>query len=348
MNVERTKHVVFYVLLGVATLLLLYILKPFFYPIFWAAVLAIVFQPLQRRLGQKITSPGLAAAATLAAIVLIIIVPAGLIGGLLLNESLHVYNSLNMESARIEMQIEDLVKRIAADPYLRYFHIDMSFVTENTATLVKKATGFIFTSLSNLTQNTIMFLLNFVIMLYTLFFFLRDGDRFVRMIVRLIPLGAEREGLLLERFTAMTMATLKVTLIIGGLKGLLGSIVFSLTGVHGALTWGVLMVFTSIIPAVGCAIVWGPVGVVMILMGQVWEGLIILVCGLTVISHVDTFLRPVLVGQAIRMHTLLIFLSTLGGLSLFGISGFVIGPVIVSLAQTLWEIHDELWHQNNL
>ena len=79
----------------------------------------------------------------------------------------------------------------------------------------------------------------------------------------------------------------------------------------------------------------------MIVLGYVWEGLIILVCGLTIISHVDTFLRPILLGHTIRMHPLMIFLSTLGGLSLFGISGFVIGPVIVSLAQTFWEMHDE-------
>ena len=347
MNIKKPRHIVFYILLGLATLLLLYLLKPFFYPIFWAAVIAIVFQPLQERLTGKIKSPGLAATATLTAILLVIILPAGIIGSILLSESINLYSSLSMNSVRIEAQINDLMKKIASDPYLRYFHIDMTFITENLTELAKNATSFIFDNLTNLTQNTILFLVKFVIMLYTLFFFLRDGERFVKMFMRLFRLGEEKEGLLLERFTAMTLATLKVTVIIGGLKGILGSIVFSLTGVHGALTWGVLMVFTSIIPAVGCAIVWGPVGIVMIILGYVGEGLIILACGLTIISHVDTFLRPILLGHTIRMHPLLIFLSTLGGLSLFGISGFVIGPVIVSLAQTLWEMHDELL-QNKL
>jgi len=342
MNMEKPRHIVFYVLLGLATLQLLYLLQPFFYPIFWAAVMTIVFKPLQRRLREKIPSPNLAATATLTAIIMIIILPALIIGSILLNESFNLYGYLNMDTFPIESRINDVTKKIASEPYLRYLHIDMTFVSENLTALAKKATSFIFNSLTNLTQNTIIFFVNFVIMLYTLFFFLRDGEWFVRMLMRLFPLGKEKEEKLLDRFAAMTMATLKVTVIIGGLKGILGSIVFSLTGVHGALTWGVLMVFTSIIPAVGCAIVWGPVGIVMIVLGYVWEGLIILACGLTIISHVDTFLRPLLLGQTIRMHPLLIFLSTLGGLSLFGISGFVIGPVIVSLAQTFWEMHDEL------
>lgn len=346
-NPGKTRHAIFYLLLGLATLLLLYLLKPFFYPLFWAAVIAIVFKPFHRRLGARIKSPSLTAVASLLLIMTVIILPAGMVGSLLLNESFHVYNSLSVDSARIESQINDMIARIAADPYLRYFHIDMTLIGKNVTALVEEATSFIFESLKNLTQNTIMFLVNFVIMLYTLFFFLRDGEKFVHMTMRAFPLGAAKEGLLLERFAAMTVATLKVTLIIGGLKGILGSVVFFLTGVHGAITWGVLMVLTSIIPAVGCAIVWGPVGVVMIILGHVWEGLIILLCGFTIISQVDTFLRPLLVGQAIRMHTLLIFLSTLGGLSLFGISGFVIGPVIVSLAQTLWEFHDELLKINN-
>lgn len=347
MSSEKYRHIAFYIILGLATLLLIYLLKPFFYPIFWAAVLAIIFKPLQQRLGKKIKSPNLAAMATLALILLVIILPAGIIGSLLLNESMHLYDYLNMDNAYIESQINDLTKRIAADPYLRYFHIDMNFISDNLTEAVKQATSFIFDSLKNLTQNMIIFLADFAIMLYTLFFFLRDGEKFVHMVMKLFPLGAAKEGLLLDRFAAMTMATMKVTLIIGGIKGILGSFVFFLTGVKGALTWGVLMVFTSIIPAVGCAIIWGPVGVVMIILGYVWEGVIILACGLTFISQVDTFLRPLLVGHAIRMHTLLIFLSTLGGLALFGISGFVIGPVITSLALTFWEIHDELLHGND-
>ena len=347
MHSEKSRHIAFYVLLGLATFLFLYLLKPFFYPIFWAAVLAIVFKPLKQHLGKKIKSPNLTAMATLASILMVIILPAVIIGSLLLNESIHLYAYLNMDNAYIESQINNLTKKIAADPYLRYFHIDMTFISTNLTDAVKQATSFIFDSLKNLTQNMIMFLVNFAIMLYTLFFFLRDGERFVRMVMKLFPLGAAKEGLLLERFAAMTLATMKVTLIIGGIKGILGSSVFFLTGVKGALTWGVLMVFTSIIPAVGCAIIWGPVGVVMIILGYVWEGVIILACGLTFISQVDTFLRPLLVGHTIRMHTLLIFLSTLGGLACFGISGFVIGPVIASLALTLWEIHDELAHNNN-
>lgn len=342
MNSEKSRHIAFYVLLGMATLLFLYLMKPFFFSIFWAAVIATIFSPAHQYLCKKVKSPSLSATIVLLMIMLIIILPAGVIGSLLLNESLELYNALDVNSVSIEQQIQDISKKITANPYLSRLHIDMAFLTDNLAAEAKNIANFIIYNLRDLTQNTIVFAVNFAIMLYTLFFFIRDGDKFVRMIMKLLPLEQAREALILERFSSTARATLKVTLIIGGIQGILGGLVFFLTGVKGALTWGTLMVFTSIVPAIGCSLVWAPAGIVMVMIGHFWQGMIILAFGIIVISHVDTFLRPLLLGHDVQMHTLLIFLSTLGGLALFGISGFVIGPVITSLVQTFWEMHDEL------
>jgi len=346
MNSEKSRHIAFYVLLGLATLLFLYLMMPFFYPIFWAAVIAGIFRPAYQRLGRKIKSPNISATIVLIMILLIIILPAGVIGSLLLTESMDLYNALDANSSSIEQQIQDISNKITTNHYLSRLHIDTAFLTANLAEGAKNVTNFIIGSLKNLTQNTIVFGVNFSIMLYTLFFFIRDGHKFVRMIMKLFPLERARESLILERFTATARATLKVTLIIGGIQGILGGLIFFLTGVKGALTWGTLMVFTSIVPAIGCSLVWAPAGIVMIIMGHFWEGMIILAFGIIVVSHVDTFLRPLLLGHDVQMHTLLIFLSTLGGLSLFGISGFVIGPIITSLVQAFWEMHDELPKNN--
>ncbi|MFA5182337.1 MAG: AI-2E family transporter [Syntrophales bacterium] len=346
MSSEKSRHIAFYILLGLATLLFLYLMKPFFFPIFWAAVIATIFRPAHQYLCRKIKSPSLSATIILTMIMVIIILPAGVIGSLLLSESLELYNTLDVNSASIEQKIQDISKQITTNPYMNRLHIDMAFLTENIAEGAKNFANFIIYNLRDLTQNTIIFAVNFSIMLYTLFFFIRDGDRFVRMIMKLMPLEQEREALILERFSATARATLKVTLIIGGIQGILGGSVFFLTGVKGALTWGTLMVFTSIVPAVGCSLVWAPAGIVMVMLGHFWEGVIILAFGVIVISHVDALLRPLLLGHDVQMHTLLIFLSTLGGLALFGISGFVIGPVITSLVQTFWEMHDELSKSN--
>jgi predicted PurR-regulated permease PerM len=348
MNSEKSRHIAFYVLLGLSTLLFFYLMLPFFYPIFWAAVIASIFRPLHDHLVKKIKSPTLSATLVLIMILLIIILPAGIIGSLLLTESMQIYSTLDANSDALERKILDITKNITTNPYLSRLHLDADFLTDNLATGAKSVTNFIIESLKNLTQNTIVFGVNFSIMLYTLFFFIRDGHTFVRMIMKLFPINREQEAPLLERFSATARATLKVTLIIGGIQGILGGLIFFLTGVKGALTWGTMMVFTSIVPAIGCSLVWAPAGIVMIIMGHFWEGMIILAFGVIVLSHVETLLRPLLLGHDVQMHTLLIFLSTLGGLSLFGISGFVIGPVITSLVQAFWEMHYESYKRDRL
>jgi predicted PurR-regulated permease PerM len=162
------------------------------------------------------------------------------------------------------------------------------------------------------------------------------------MFVRILPLGMERDKLLFERFVVTARSTLKVTLIIGGIQGMLGGVVFLITGVEGAMIWGLLMIVMAIIPVVGCTIIWGPVGIAMLLIGHIWEGILILAFGTLVISTVDNLLRPILIGKDVEMHPLLIFLSTLGGIALFGFTGFVIGPIITSLLLSIWQMYEEI------
>jgi len=117
--------------------------------------------------------------------------------------------------------------------------------------------------------------------------------------------------------------------------------VFFITGIEGALMWGMVMVLSAIIPVVGCSIIWVPAGVIMLLTGNIWEGILILITGVLVISMIDNFLRPILLGRDVQVHPLMIFLSTLGGISLFGFSGFVIGPIIASLLLAILAMYDQ-------
>jgi len=160
------------------------------------------------------------------------------------------------------------------------------------------------------------------------------------MLLRFLPLEDDRGEMLYKRFTDTTRAALKATLIIGGLQGILGGLVLLVAGIEGALFWGIVMVVSSLVPSIGCSIIWVPAGIIMLLTGHTWEGILILVFGAAVISTVDNLLRPVLIGKDVQLHPLLIFLSSLGGIALFGISGFVIGPIIASLFLTIWEMYD--------
>jgi len=276
-------------------------------------------------------------------VAVIIILPGSIIGSLLLGESMRMYESIDAEGGNIENIVKGITGAVKNNVYVARLHIDEQFWTEKFSEIARAISNYIFSNLKDLTQNTFVFIVQFSVMLYTLFYFIRDGDKFLGKAVRVFSLGQEREKVLYERFVATARATLKVTLIIGGIQGTLGGLLFWLTGIEGPLMWGVVMIFTAIVPVVGCSIIWVPAGVIMMITGHFWKGMIILAFGVLVISMVDHFLRPILIGRDVQMHPLLVFLSTLGGLSLFGFSGFIIGPIIASLLLAIWAMYEEFY-----
>jgi predicted PurR-regulated permease PerM len=346
MGHSKKHNIPFMIILGVATLLFLYLLKPFFFPLFWAAVIAGIFRPLYRRLNQRLNRPNLSTVAVFIVIALIILLPAGVVGSLVFNESVQLYGKLSPEAGHLNKNFDHIISSIANHPYADFFHVNKALLIAKTAEIARGITNYIFVHRTALTQNTLGFVVKFAIMLYTLFFFIRDGEKFFRTAIRIFPLGMGRELLLYERFTVTARSTLKVTLIIGGLQGLLGGIVFFITGVEGAMIWGLLMILMAVVPVVGCSIIWAPVGLLMLITGHLWEGILILSFGFLVISTVDNLLRPILIGRDVEMHPLLIFLSTLGGIVIFGFSGFVIGPIITSMLIAVWEMYDEFYRKD--
>ena len=345
MGNTKNSNIPFFIIMGLVTVLFLYLLKPFFFPIFWAAVIAGIFRPLYRRINGRLNRPSLSTAILFLIIVLIIFLPALIIGTLVFRESLQLYETLKPDAQNIDRNFRHIIDALADNPFADLFRINRAFLVEKTAEVVGGITNYIFVHLKELTQNTIGLIVKMAIMLYTLFFFIRDGEKFLRMAMRLSNLGMGRESFLYERFIVTARSTLKVTLIIGGIQGILGGLIFIATNVEGALIWGLLMILTAIIPVLGCSIIWAPAGVLMLLTGHIWEGVLILAAGVLVISMVDNLLRPILIGKDVEMHPLLIFLSMLGGIVLFGFSGFVIGPIIISLFLSLLQMYEEFYRQ---
>jgi len=348
METSRTRHLIFFSLLGLVGLLFLYLMKPFFYAIFWAVIISSIIHPLYAKLIRKWPSPNLMSALLLLFLLLIIILPAIFIGSLLVSQSLSIYNTFSSDSSHIAHSFQDLIGRITSHPYIQQLDIDQGLWMGKFAEMLRSIANYIFTRLSSLTQNTLVVVAQFAVMLYTLFFFIRDGEKILETVMRLLPLGNQRERMLFERFITTAKSTLKVTLIIGGLQGMLGSMTFWITGVEGSLLWGVIMIVSAIVPGVGCSIVWAPAGIIMLVSGHTWEGLMILGVGTFVISLVDNLLRPILLGKDVQMHPLLIFLSTLGGIVLFGFSGFVLGPIIASLMQAICHMYEHLYRDNDV
>jgi predicted PurR-regulated permease PerM len=178
-----------------------------------------------------------------------------------------------------------------------------------------------------------------------MFFFLVDGPGLLRQILSYIPLGSAQEDQLLERFISVTRATIKGSLLIGVIQGLLARLAFWAAGVPAAAFWGTVMVVLSIIPAVGSALVWIPAVAYLFIAGQTAAGLGLLAWCVVVVSSVDNFLRPLLVGRDARMSDLMILLSTMGGIVLFGALGFIVGPIIAALFVTIWHIYGHAFRE---
>lgn len=330
----------FLAFLVIVSILFFVILKPFFGAIFWAALLALLFFPLQRRLLRRFPKRlNLVSLLTLILILLIVVIPLLLLVAGLAQEGAKLYQKLQSG----EIQLQGFFDRFwtsvpAMERLLARLGMDWTQVREQLSQGAMAGSQFLATQAFNIGQGTIRFSLSLVLMIYLLFFFLRDGERLVEWVIRAVPLGDRRERLLFARFADMAHATIKGNLIVAIVQGSLGGLLFWVLGLEGALLWGVVMTVLSLLPVVGSFMVWGPVGIYFLLTGDLVRGLIMLAFGALVISVVDNILRPILVARDTQMPDYLVLLSTLGGIALYGINGFVIGPAIATLFLAFWQI----------
>ncbi len=345
MDFSKIKNYLFLGLLVLVTLLFFSLLQPFGYPLFWAAVIAILFYPLYQKINHWTKCPNLSASLSLIIITVCILLPIATIGTLLVKESISIYGTLNDNRGSINQTVQAVIGFFHKSQAITGIKIDEGLVSEKIADVSKNVLTFIFTSATNLTQNSFTAAGMFVLMLYALFFFLRDGEKLLKKILYLCPLGDRYEVLLYKKFTSTAIATIKGVFIIGSIQGLIAGIAFAIAGVQGALIWGILTAFFSITPGIGCAIIWLPASVILFLTGDTSGGLIVGGVGLLLISTIDNLLRPIVVGKDIQMNPLLILFSTLGGIGLFGISGFIIGPVIAALFLSFWQIYEQYYHR---
>jgi predicted PurR-regulated permease PerM len=194
------------------------------------------------------------------------------------------------------------------------------------------------TRLLGIGQDTLNFMLSFFVTLYLAFFLLRDGRQVVRLLTAAIPIKPAHKRELLDKFVVVTRATVKGNVVVAAVQGLLGGLAFWVLGVHAALLWGVVMAVLSLLPAVGTALVWLPVAVYLMFTGALAKGIGLVVYGVVVIGLVDNVLRPLLVGKDTRMPDYVVLISTVGGMALFGINGFVLGPLIAAMFIAAWGI----------
>jgi predicted PurR-regulated permease PerM len=324
----------------VVTALFGWILQPFTGAILWAAVIALLFDPLQTRLAPRFKGrKNLLALAILALCTVIVILPLMAILVTLAQEGAAIYTK--MQSGEIDLigyiesnrQLPPVLTNI-----LDRVGLDLRGIKQLLKDASLQSSKYLATQALNLGQNTAQFFVAFALMLYLTFFFLRDGKTLVQLLVRALPLGDQREHLLLKKISAVTGATVRGNFVVALVQGALGGLMFWILDIPSPLLWGMVMVLASLIPAVGAALIWAPVAIYLLITGSVWQGVVLIGVGAGVIGLIDNILRPILVGRETKMPDYLVLLSTLGGISIFGLNGFVLGPLIAGLFISFWEI----------
>jgi predicted PurR-regulated permease PerM len=340
----------FLFLLFLVTALFLYLLTPFFAPVFWACVVSLLFYPAQvwmlRFMGVR---PNLIAFTTLLLCIVVAVIPMMLILSSFVQEGAAIYAKIDSGEIDPELVIDRLQSELPfMKKMLNWLGMDIDSLKEQTTTGALAASSFVAKNVLTLGQRTFGFFLSLALMLYLTFFLMRDGHRLLDLFARALPLGAEREKLFFSKFTEVTRATVKGNLVVAIVQGLLGGIIFWVLDLPAPILWTVAMAVLSLIPAVGAGLIWLPFAIYLFATGEVGSSIILVIYGVTVIGLADNILRPILVGRDTKLPDWLVLLSTLSGLRLFGIQGFVLGPLIAALFIVFWQIFSRDYNNDEL
>lgn len=325
-----------------ASLAMIWISWPFLGAILWAVITAIMFAPVHNRLMLKMPRHrNLVAVISLILVIGIIIVPFVAIGSLLIEEIISTYNRLQSREIDFVAIFEQIQKAIppSVATYLEKYNLaDMGDLQERVTNFVTGGASVAAGQALNLGQGAFGFVMSMGVMLYLIFFLLRDGRDLTRKIGQSIPLQRELKSDLFEKFTTVIRATVKGSIVVAIVQGILGGGIFWYLGIQSPLLWGVVMAILSLVPAIGSALIWLPVAIYLAITGDYSSAAILAGFGAIVIGSVDNFLRPILVGADTKMPDYVILIATLGGLSMMGINGLIAGPVIAAMFIASWEI----------
>jgi predicted PurR-regulated permease PerM len=324
--------------------LFLVMVRDFLMALLLAGIFSALCQPIFRKIARLLGNrPRAASAVILLLFCLVVLLPLSGLVGIITAQALKVGQSVTPWVQRQIAEPAAFSHYLEKIPYYEELLPYRDQIIRKAGELASKISVFLVDGLSAGAKGTVQFLFMFFVFLYSSFFFLVDGRLLLDRMLYYLPLEDADERRLLDRFTSVTRATLKGTAVIGLLQGCLAGLAFAVVGIDAAVFWGTVMTALSIIPALGSALVWVPAAIILAVSGSYLKAIgLALFCGL-VVGSLDNLLRPRLVGQDTQMHELMIFFGTLGGIALFGLIGFVIGPIVAALFVTIWEIYGEVF-----
>ena len=342
----------FFSVLFISILLLaFYITRPFLSALITGAIVAYLSYPLYKKITVYTKNKSIAAFIATILIILLITVPFVIIIGLVSREAYTTYTTLS------EQDLGTNFMKIACKDEMsfscRTIRNVLGFLPEKDLdyymqVTIEKITTFILENISKFLASLPIIFLNLFIMAFVIYYLLKDGQYVAKRIKNILPLKETHKQQVLERFHSMTSAVFYGNLLVAIIQGVLGGIGFFILGIESPILWGFVMVVFALIPYIGTAIIWLPAALNLIFLGYLQNdnsftvrGIILIVYGLFIISSIDNFLKPKIIGTKAKVHPILVLLGVLGGLSLFGFIGLILGPVLLALMITFVDIYEK-------
>jgi len=273
--------------------------------------------------------------------IMIILIPSAGLALILVDQAISASKSVMPIVNEIIANPQSLLAKVESIPIISQIFPDRAKLLTTIGNIVKAIGNIVVSNMTDFSTGAVGFIFSLFIFLFTLYYFLVYGKSYLKTILYYLPLKSHDENLLLTKFSKVTRATLKGTLFIGLIQGSLGALGMAVAGIPNVVFWGMIMVVSSVVPALGPALIWIPAALYLIIQGHMWSGILLILWGAIIIGNIDNLLRPRLVGKDAQMPDLMILFGTLGGLSMFGMVGIIIGPIIAGLFLTLWEIYGE-------
>jgi predicted PurR-regulated permease PerM len=339
---EELQQASFLIILGVVSLLMAVIVWPFAQPLLWAALAAIMFQPLYRWCLRKLRGRrNPAAGLSLLTIFFAIMVPAAWLAALVAQQAIVLVTTLQrqpLDLAALFDQVYTMLPQFGRDAVDRSGWANMEMIEARLQDLLTQSAGMIAGQAVSIGSGALSLFLSLGVALYVMYFLLRDGERIGRTVMRAVPVERSIAERLAERFLGIVRATIKGTGVVALVQGALGTVTLMIAGVPSALLFGVIMAIFALVPVIGSGAVWAPAGIWLLISGATWQGVFVLLSGFFIISSADNVLRPILVGRDTGIPDWIILITTLGGITLVGFSGIVLGPLVAGLFLASWSI----------
>jgi predicted PurR-regulated permease PerM len=326
------------------------LIVPFFAPIVWAAVFAILFFPMYEKLLTKLKTRGGASLLTSLFIIIMIIGPVTYLFVMLVNEATDAVTRVNnmYQTGQLKTLVPDLPwLGTIKDKLGQYYDLSKINLEDIIKEAINKVSGVLVSQTTWLIANGTRAVFYFGLMVFTMFYFFKDGEAIINKVKRLMPLPPEQINSTFNQFRDVIQATMYGGVVVALIQGVLGGILFAIVGIPSAVFWGAIMAFLSLIPLVGAFLVYIPAGVILILSGSYIKGLVVILVGTLVISQVDNIIRPYLIAGKTSMHPLLLFFAILGGIAMFNLLGIVLGPLIAAVFVTLIKIFEFKLHPDD-